>query len=267
MKKHLLLVLAALAAVSLLSIACGGDDDDKGSDSADSGARGADQAKPDEKKPDQSKSDPTKDAGKDNGGNLTGSGADALKQLAKKIDTKPYSVTYQIEFTDAEKKTQKGTLALSQKPPKSATVIHMTEGADPSFGGDIMLIEDDKFSYMCTDSPGTGKSCFKTKKDANNPFSGNFVSVDNLLKDIELKTNVTEVKSQTIAGSDSRCFKVKDAASEGTTCFAKDSGIMTLAEGFNTGSGSMSLKATKLTTNVDDKLFQPPADYTITELP
>jgi hypothetical protein len=263
MKKQLLLSLAALAAVSLLAAACGGDDDDKGSGSASGSAKSAGQTKSDEKKPDQAKSDPTKDAG----GNLTGSGADALKQLANKMENKAYSVTYQIEFTDADKKTQKGTFSLSQKPPKSATVIHWTEGADPNLGGDMTLIEDEKFTYICTDSAATGKGCFKTKKDTSNPFSGNFLNVDNVLKDIELKTDVTEVKGQTIAGSDSRCFKVKDATGEGTTCFAKDSGIMTLAEGFNSGTGAMLLKATKLTTNVDDKLFQPPSDYKITEMP
>ena len=62
-------------------------------------------------------------------GGLSGSGADALRSLAKDLTDKNYQAVYDIESDDGEGKTDKGTLTIASKPPKSAFAVSTKNSA------------------------------------------------------------------------------------------------------------------------------------------
>ena len=195
-------------------------------------------------------------------GSLSGSGADELKKLAKSANQKTFTVSYDMEVTGADKKATKGKMTFAQKPPKSYTAFETTEGPSDSIGS-FIIIDDGTNSFLCSSS-GADKSCLKSKSGGGT--ASDVFSLNSLISSIEGKTEVTALKDQKIAGADSKCFRIKDSTSEGTACFAKDSGILTLADGVDTDASKTTIRANKVATNVDDKIFEPPKDYTVTDL-
>jgi hypothetical protein len=226
MKLRISLALLSLAAVAgLASAACGGGDD----------------------KSNGNTSNPAEDG-------LAGPGAKALRDLAKDLTGKSYHAVYKIENDDGAGKTDKGTLTIAAKPPKSAFAVSTvdSDGAKTDFNS----FQDDKFSYLCTkDDDGKGE-CIKSKVTDPTEDAGIF-DIGSLLTSLEgdEKTTVTEIKGRKIAGADSKCFAIKDSTSEGTACFAKATGIMTFVDSNDNGS-LLKIEATKIDDKPDDKLFE-----------
>ena len=195
-------------------------------------------------------------------GQVTGSGADSLRNLAKDLGKKTYQVSYDLEATGVDGKVTKSSLTLAQKPPKSATSI--TNGAAASF----TLINDGTNTFTCIPAPAGGGQCTKAKADATSPLSGNLFSLDKTLQSLTENVNVSESGSRNVAGADSRCYTIKETnGNDALACFTKSDGIMTYVEN-KAGSGSKStLTATKISTSVPDSMFAPPADYKVIDAP
>ncbi|MEP6871764.1 MAG: hypothetical protein ABI939_07925 [Anaerolineaceae bacterium] len=245
MNKLLTLGFAALALGALALAACGGDDDDSKTTTKDEPGHVA-------------TAEPTK---KDGDGQVTGSGADALKKLAKDLSTKTYQVTYDFDQVDKDKTTTKNTLIIAQKPPKSLTSFSEPGGS----GVAITIISDGTTKYTCAKQPNTPGQCQKSKVDATKPL-GNFLSLDSLLKTLGDDLNVTSAGSRSIAGLDSQCFnaKGKDVGDEGIACFSKKDGLVTFIDSKDKNGSTTHIEATKASSSADDSLFVPPTGYTIT---
>ncbi len=261
MNKRWTLGFAALAVGALALAACGGDDDSK-TTKKDEPAQAA-TANPGGNKTSSGSTvgataEPTK---KDGDGQVTGSGADALKKLAKDLSTKTYQVTYDFDQVDKEKKTTKSTVTIAQKPPKSVTSFSDLAGS----GLAIAIISDGSARYSCFKQPNTPGQCQKSKVDETKPV-GNFLSLDSLLKSLGEDLNVTTAASRSIAGLDSQCFnaKGKGIGDEGIACFSKKDGIVTLLDSKDKDGSTIHIEATKASNSVDDSLFVLPAGYTIT---
>ena len=259
MNKLLTLGFAALALGALALAACGGDDDDSKTATKDDATQAATAKSGDNKTTSGPTvaAEPTK---KDGDGQVTGSGADALKKLAKDLSTKTYSVTYDFNQVDADKKATKSTLTIAQKPPKSVTSGSELGGPGVTFA----FINDGTASYSCFKQPNTPGQCIKAKADAANPL-GSFLSLDSILKTLSDDINVTSAGSRSIAGVDSQCFnaKGKDIGDEGIACFSKKDGIVTLLDSKDKDGSTFHIEATKASNSADDSLFVVPAGYTI----
>ncbi|MBI2764754.1 MAG: hypothetical protein HYX53_02455 [Chloroflexi bacterium] len=263
MKRYGIVAIAALAAATLIFAACGGDDDSKTTatntattaattkrgDSGDAGANAT-------KAPSPAASATS------GGGSISGSGADALKALAKDLNNKTYQVTYDLEIKGTDGSVNKGTLTLANKPPKNSYAYKLDPSSSGNGPSDFQIINDGTSSFACTATGGTGQ-CVKSKASAGSLFANPF-NVEQILKELDTSLTVTQDKDQTIAGQDSRCFVTKNQDStQGTACFSKKDGILMLAIGGDDKSG-VTVRATKYSTNVDDSLFAPPAGYNVT---
>jgi hypothetical protein len=257
MKKRLLFGLPLLAALSLFAAACGGDDDDASSgDKTEAtksagGTTGGDKASA------------TADATSSGDGKLTGNGADELEKLTKDLKGKTFLVTYDMEVTDADKKTSKGSLTSAQKDKKTYTKFDIAEGATDDLPGNFAVIDNGEFSFICSDSGGE-KSCLKSKSTGED--SGFTFSADSLVGDLDDDLKVEKHKDQKIAGADSKCFKLTDSTTSGLACFAKDTGIMTFIDGTDEDGMRFILKATKVSSSVPDGQFEPPKGYEVVDL-
>jgi hypothetical protein len=259
MKKRLLFGLPVLAALALFAAACGGDDDDASSDEKNTEATKDAGGSTDGDKTSATATGDDKDSGD---GKLTGNGADELKKLSKDLKGKTFSATYEAETTDSAKKVSKGTLVTAQKDKKAYTQIDGAFAGSEDLGN-LVVIDDGEFSFLCSDSGGE-KSCIKTKSTGgDDSFTFNATS---LVEDLDDDLKVEKDKDQKIAGVDSKCFKLTDATTNGLACFAKDSGIMTFVDGTDDTGTRFVLKATKVSTSVPDSLFAPPKDYEIVDL-
>ncbi|MEO6397535.1 MAG: hypothetical protein ABIP13_03610 [Tepidiformaceae bacterium] len=262
MNKLLTHGLVALALGALALAACGGDDDDSKAPKKDEATQSATANSGDDKSSSgitaAATAEPTK---KDGDGQVTGSGADALKKLAKDLSTKTYQVTYDYEEVDAAKKATKSTLTIAQKPPKSVTSFSELGGS----GVAIAIISDGTTRYTCAKQPNTPGQCQKSKVDATKPV-GNFLSLDSLLKSLSEDFNVTSAGSRSIAGLDSQCFNAtgKAVGDEGIACFSKKDGIVTLVDSKDKDGSTTHIEATKASNSADESLFTVPTGYTIT---
>lgn len=229
MNLRLLSLGAALAVSSLFFAACGGGDDDDSSSGADDEA--------------SSTSNNDDNDSNDGGGSVTGSGADALRDLAAKFADKSYIITYEFE---SESDDMKGSMTLGQKKP--ATLMRLKDGAD-----DLVIIDDGKDSYFCSKSGSEPGSCLKSASAGDAaPFS-----LDDLFEDLDTDVKVTKTKDQKIAGRDAQCFLVEEEGQEdGTMCFDKKDGVLLSAE--TDDEGGFTLKATDVDTSPSDDDFKPP---------
>jgi hypothetical protein len=249
------LVLISIAALALA--ACGGDDDD--SKTTDKTEATATTSSGDNKTTSQptTQADATKAAGD---GQVTGSGADALKKLAKDLSGKTYQVTYDFTSTEAGKQPQKSSITVAQKPPKTLTSSDnfSVSGTATAF----VFINDGTNSFTCfKDASGAGQ-CIKSKADASSNL-GDVFSLKSLLNNLTDDIDVKAAGSKTIAGIDSQCFDAKGADGDGTGCFSKKDGLMTYFLQKETAGTTLEISATKVSTSVDDSLFVPPASYKI----
>lgn len=231
MKLRLMLLLAAFSAISMTLVACGGDDDDDSGDDTSSSSSG----------------DATTASGS---GEVTGSGANDLKKYAKDLSGKTFMVTYDyVQGSGAEE--TKGAMTIGQKDGKS--YMKLVEGND-----ETILIDDKTSSFLCSKSGGD-EGCLKSKSTGGaGPFS-----LEDVLGDLDQDIKVTKQKDQRIAGKDGACFKVEEEGSaNGTMCFDKKDGLLLLIDSEEDEDG-VSLKATKVDTSVDNKVFEPP--YKVTD--
>ncbi len=233
MHQRVLLALLALPALMGLAAACGGDDS-------------------------------SDDPGTTSGDGLSGDGAKALRGLAKDLSKKSYEAVYSIETDDGEGGTDKGTLTISSKPPKSAFAVSTTDSKGVKT--EFLSFQDDKVSYICTkdgDEPG---ECVKSEVTDPTASAGIF-DLDSLLTslDEDAETTVTEVKGRKIGGADSKCFEIKDSTSSGTACFATSTGIMTFVDSNDSGL-LLKIEAKKVTDKPDDKIFTAPEGYEVIDL-
>lgn len=198
------------------------------------------------------------------GGQVTGSGADALKALAKDLSGKTYQVTYAMTITTSTG-TTKGNLTLARKPPKSLTMFTITESTDALEA--VTLIDDGKTTLSCFGDPTGGGTCIKAKSDGSGSLLGSIVSVAAILGSLEDSVDVTDAGSQAVAGADSRCFNVNEKdGSKGIACFTKKDGLLTLLQGKDETEGSeTSLRATNVASSVPDSAFDVPKDYSVTD--
>ncbi len=195
---------------------------------------------------------------------LSGSGADALRSLAKDLTDKSYQAVYDIETDEGDGKTDKGLLTIASKPPKSAFAVSTKDSAGVKT--EFLSFKDDKVSYLCTKTGDEPGECLKGAVTEDGASAG-LLDLKSLLSNLEEEagTTVTEVKGRKIAGADSKCFKIKDARSEGTACFARSNGIMTLVDSVDNGI-ILKVQATKLSEKPDDKLFEVPDGYEVIDL-
>ncbi|MFN0148245.1 MAG: hypothetical protein ACKVT1_17225 [Dehalococcoidia bacterium] len=258
MKKRLLPGLFALFALSSLGLfaACGGDDDD----TTDKTPTTASTSEPKGEGTAASGTGQATAGATTGGGEITGSGADELKKLSAEAGKKTFSANYDMDVVNTDKSVTKRKITVAYKSPKLYTQLETTDGPKDELGS-FIIIDDGKNSFLCSGS-GSGKACIKSKSDGT---AEDFFSLNSLIGDVEEKTVVTKLKDETIAGVASKCFNIKDSTTEGVACFGKDNGIMTRADQTD-GTGKTTIKATKISTNVDDKQFEPPKDYVVTDL-
>ncbi|MCC6387124.1 MAG: hypothetical protein IT302_07050 [Dehalococcoidia bacterium] len=262
MRTYALFGMAAMAALSLTFAACGGDDDS--GDTKDSPTSAANTA---------ATSDTNKTgaqattagggtgsgtANTPTGGTLTGSGADALKAILNDFTKKSYQGSYELTVKDAGGVEQKGSLSIAFKAPKSYYSFSLG-GGQP---GDITVIDDGTNSLMCTKIASAGQ-CQKSKSGPNTLFA-NPLSLAELEKNLSGSTKVTQIADQKVAGEDAKCFQMDDT--KGITCFTKKDGLLAKSDISMAGS-KVTLVATKLSTTVDEKLFEAPAGYNVTTMP
>jgi len=258
--------MAAMAALSLTFAACGGDDDS--GDKTDSPTSAATTAATSD--PGKTGAQATTGSGgtgsattapgsnTPSGGTLTGSGADALKAILNDFSKKSYQGSYDLTVKDSAGVEQKGALTIAFKAPKSYYQFALGGGQS----GDIIVIDDGTNSLMCTKIASAGQ-CQKTKSGQSSLFSNPF-SLSELEKNLSGNTKVTQVADQKVAGEDSKCFQMEDT--KAITCFSKKDGLLTKSD-ITTNGSKVTLVATKVSTSVDDKLFEAPAGFTVTAMP
>jgi hypothetical protein len=258
--KTFLVGLAALAiGASLTFVACGGDDSTSNTKTASTTAGDTKTDSPTT----TGAAAATTTTGGSGSAQVTGSGADALKNLAKDLSKKTYQVSYDLETTSADGKTTKNSITLSQKPPKTATSFSSGAAA----GGSFVIINDGTNTLTCSGTASAGQ-CSKAKTDPSSPFAGNGFSLDKTLQGLTDSVNITETDGRKVAGADSRCFTIKQSASaDSLACFSKSDGIATYVENKGTTGTLTKITATKISNSVDDSAFAAPAGYKVVDAP
>lgn len=242
-------LFALTLAGALIFGACGGDDDDSGSNGnkneAPQGPAASDATKADASQPTKAANEPTKAAASPTAEDA-GSIFDKLTTDATK---KTYMADYDIEMTN-QGQVQKGTATIASKPPKQAMKISFSAG---DIKGSFSFITDGKDTYTCSDF-GIGGTC--TKSEGVDDALTKGIDVQKALKEARSNSDIKELDKRTIAGRASRCFEAKDKTDNSVTTFCLDEkdSIMTYAE----LEGTSKLTATKISNNVDDKAFDLP---------
>jgi hypothetical protein len=233
--------LTALAALSLVAAACGDDDSSGGAStntpSSSSGSPGA----------------------SGTSGSSAASGLDALKKAATDLAKTTYKLTYEIKGNDPKTGALDGTFTLISKPPRSVFAVTSSDG-------NIVVIDDGTYSYLCIDAEGQ-KNCLKSKSEGGSsamPLPTLF-NVDDIVKNIsdDASTTVKDAKSRKIAGRDGKCYEVTSKEGTGTLCIDPKDGIVLLIDGTFSGS-RMTLTAKEYSSTPADKDFEPP--YPVTDI-
>jgi hypothetical protein len=243
-----------VAAPVLLFAACGGDDDGNG---AVTGGTTGGQSTVATATPGGASAPAPGSTAAGGTGQVTGSGAAALQRLARDISGKTYQVTYTIEFT-TDGVAESGTMIIANKPPKSAYVFDVD-------GMEMQIINDGEFTYLCSDEGGSGQ-CLKTRTGVGiSALAANPFDLQAILSEFEEDVEVTATRDERVGGIDSECFTVKNSEGESIACFSKADGLLTKVEGGD-GADAMKVMATGMSSNVDDRLLEPPAGYAIMDL-
>jgi hypothetical protein len=253
--------LGALTLAAFALAACGGDDD-KGTSTATTAASGsaATTAASGSSKTAAGGSATAASSASPGSGQVTGSGADALKALAKDLTNKTYKVSYDMTLISDEE-TTKGVLTLYHKPPKDAFSFNITDSPD---GAQMTAyIDDGKNTLTCFGETATEGTCLKATSDGTaSPFASVY-SADAILSQLTDSVEVTDAGSKTIAGADSKCFNVKEQdGSVSVACFSKSDGLLTSVQGTNAGD-TTKIVATSISTSVDDSVFSAPKGYDV----
>lgn len=245
MKLRYLLSLSLIGA--LLLGACGGDDDDSGGAKATS-TTSSDTTRTAEQPTTAGSSDKTAEATQP--GSAVGTSNSDFDKLAKEALSKNFEGTYDVELSLGGT-PQKGTAIYAIKSPKFASKISLDAGTLGKL--QFTVINDGKDVYTCTDI-GTGGKCSKDTSTLGTAPDG--VNIQKAIQEATAGQDVKEVDKRTIIGRAARCFDAKDPDSADTTtyCFdSKDASLLALEI-----SGSMKMTATKISSSVDDKLFDLP---------
>ncbi|MGB4861842.1 MAG: hypothetical protein WBO97_05255 [Tepidiformaceae bacterium] len=248
MKLRYLISLSLVGA--LLLGACGGGDDDDDSAKTPTDAATSTAASDATKTADQPTTPAGKTAEATKTGNTSGSSNSDFDKLAKAALSKNYEGTYDLELT-LNDTVQKGTAIYAIKSPKFVSKLSLDAGALGSLK--FTVINDGKDVYTCTDI-GTGGKCSKDTSTLGTAPDG--VNIQKAIQEATSGQDVKEVDKRTIMGRSARCFEAKDPGSDDATtyCFdSKDSSLLALEIG-----GNMKMTATKISTSVDDKLFELP---------
>jgi hypothetical protein len=247
------LVIVALLAGSL-ALACGGgggtsDDDGDGNGNGDQpeASEGADG-----------------DADGDGDGD-GGEGQDELRKLAEEFGVREVKIEYSFSSAGDGSPDDEGTMTLYWKPPDAWRVDIS------SSGGDVILINSDGTSYLCTSDGGTGQCLESPLGDLIPiPFLSVFTDPNGLndLIDVSLAGVDVDRSDRTIAGQDATCFSISGTidGETGATeyCFRED-GILLLVRAGAEGSGEFTMEATNVEDSVSDSDLEPP--YDVTEIP
>ena len=247
------LMIVALLAGSL-AFACGGGagtSDDDGDDDGD--------------QPEASEGADGDDAdGDGDGGDLQ----DELRKLAEEFGVREVKIEYSFSSTGDGSTDDEGTITLYWKPP-DAWRVDISSSA-----GDLILINSDGTSYLCTSAGGTGQCLESPIGDVVPiPFLSVFTDPDGLseLIDVALAGVDVDRSDRTIAGQDATCFSIS-ATIEGETgateyCFREDGILLLLRAGGSDaeGAGAFTLEATNVEDSVSDSDLEPP--YDVTEIP
>ncbi len=272
MKSLLVWLAALLVGTSLTFAACGGDDSTSTKANTPSGGdSGAGSATTTGGANTSATTAATTTGGSTPGsGQVTGSGADALRNLAKDISKKTYQVSYDLESTAADGKVTKSVITLAQKAPKTASWFTTGGATTPN----AFFINDGTSSFVCTSTPPPGQ-CSKSKSDPTKPSPGGF-SLESTLQALTENVTVAETDGKKIAGADSRCFTIKQASggqasggqlSDALACFSKGDGVATYVENKGANGVLTKITANKISTSVDDSVFAPPAGYKVVDAP
>lgn len=248
---RLALMIVALAA-GALALACGGGDgtsDDDGDADQPEASEGAD----------------GDDA--DNGGD-GGELPDELRRLAEEFGVREVKIDYSFSTAADGSPDDEGAITLYWKPP-DAWRLDISSSA-----GDLILINSDGTSYLCTSEGGTGQCLESPIGDVIPiPFLSVFTDPNGLseLIDVALAGVDVDRSDRTIAGQDATCFSIS-ATIDGETgateyCFREDGILLLLRAGGSDaeGSGEFALEATNVEDSVSDSDLEPP--YDVTEIP
>ena len=242
--------LLSLSLVGVLLLgACGGDDDDASSKTPNDAAASP-VASDATKTSDQPTTAPGTTAEPTKPGAASGSSNSDFDKLAKEALSKNYEGTYDLELT-VNDTVQKGTAIYAIKSPKFVSKLSLDAGALGSIK--FTVINDGKDVYTCTDV-GTGGKCSKDTSTLGTAPDG--VNIQKAIQEATNGQEIKEVDKRTIIGRTARCFEARDPGSSDATtyCFdSKDSSLLALEI-----SGDMKMTATKISTSVDDKLFELP---------
>jgi outer membrane lipoprotein-sorting protein len=238
------------AAVVLLAFAaCGGDDDSGGSATATHTAGSS--ATATEGGGSTHTSEATEPAD-------TGDIFSQLDALTADVD----QISGKVSYTNTEEDGTTSTFTFWSLPPKSRFDTTSADGSSSSY------ITTADSTYYCDSSSQSCISYGSGTSGGVNPF-GIFFSPTTLQAYVAAAdaagVNV-DTSDESINGIDASCYTWQDpsdSTNQGKLCFNSD-GIV-VSEEFTSSSGTFSLKATEVSTDVSDSDFEPP--YPVTTLP
>ncbi len=199
----------------------------------------------------------------DDTSNLSGSGADELRELALQLDVKTYRATYRVTVTDPANQTETFTYGVARKPPSSNTSYQATGVLGNAAA---IVINDGTTVYNCTQEPNALPYCIPSAATAAASDNGIF-SINQILAATDDTIEVTPADGRTVAGIESACFSVRaiDETTPGIGCFSRRDGIVTYLEAKDADGTRTVFELQTVENEVDDSLFTPPAGFEIRE--
>ena len=180
-----------------------------------------------------------------------------LRAMVEGLSKTTYHANYDLKGSDRGGSTIEATVVLASRPPASLFALSGAKLAG-SIGGNVALINDDKFSYLCLDSSGT-KQCLKNKADATSvltqlPLVFNIDVVNAVGKDPNLRARSSA--GQRIGGIQGKCWEVANKDGTGILC-ASDQPVLLLIDGTFTGA-KVRIQAKDVSGDAPAKEFEPP---------
>lgn len=238
MKRYLMMILVAIAAVALFGAACGGGDDDSSSGSeptsaADSGdGDSGDGDSGDGDSGDGDSGDASDgDSGDSGDGDAGDGGLSAVLSAAASLGSEnSYKITYQITSEGGSDGVLDGIFTIASDPPNQLFQIEGT------FDGEelkMTMITDEDSSVICVEETGEPGVCISLGAGGSSPFPlptfldapafiGSFTTADGV--------SVSSAGSENIAGQSATCYDVNSAEGDVRVCVADDGGQMLSVE-------------------------------------
>jgi hypothetical protein len=206
--------------------------------------------------------------GKPESGDEDTAGNISLQELVAKADSGEYHVAYDAKGADGSQ----GPLEVAVKGDKTFVSVDFEPGQGTEGGVQSIFIDNGSTSYTCGDLFGVfgdtsdaGEVCYSAPSSEENdiPTLRDLFDPVGLAKGLASAGEADGDGTESIAGRDGRCFKVKSIDLSGRLCVEQGLGVPLLLEGSDPA--SFSWRATELKDEVDDSVFEPP--YEVKDFP